>query len=106
MKPYATGPCWTFVDSCRSARKRWSTAGLWTYSSGARDFVPITIEALPDGTTSALRATTAMATPSTPYSTQASRVSATGVGQKSLAAVPAVGAFTSLWQSHRVWFMS
>ena len=48
--------------------------GLWTYSAGAANFVPITIAALEDGTTSAIRATTLTATPSTPYNTQASRV--------------------------------
>ena len=48
--------------------------GNWTYSGPARDFAPITIDALPDGTTTAIHVNTVTATPSTPYSTQASRV--------------------------------
>ena len=48
--------------------------GSWTYSGPARDFAAITIEELPDGTTTAIHATTTTATPATPYSTQASRV--------------------------------
>ena len=48
--------------------------GAWTYSAGAANFADITIAPLPDGTTSAIRAKTLTATPSTPYTTQASRV--------------------------------
>ena len=48
--------------------------GSWTYSAGASNFAAIAIDALPDGTTTAIRATTITATPSAPYSTQASRV--------------------------------
>lgn len=48
--------------------------GSWNYSGPARDFAPITISALLDGTTAAIHLNTITATPSTPYSTQASRV--------------------------------
>ena len=48
--------------------------GAWTYSGPARDFATISITSLPDGTTSAIRASTQAATPDTPWNTQASRV--------------------------------
>ena len=48
--------------------------GSWTYPGPARDFATVAIAALPDGTTTALHANTLTATPSTPWSTEASRV--------------------------------
>ena len=49
------------------------TGGNWTYPN-ADGFTTISINPLPDGATTAFHAITTAATPSTPYSTQASRV--------------------------------
>ena len=48
--------------------------GAWTYSGPARDFAPISIASLADGTNSAIHANTVASTPDTPWTTQASRV--------------------------------
>ena len=48
--------------------------GAWTYSGPARDFAPISISALDDGTTTAIHANTNAASPDMPWNTQASRV--------------------------------